>query len=348
MRTLTSIILAVLVYFSAPAQEKPVQTFDIPIFAYHRFGDDRYPSTNTSVEVFESQLKYLKNNNFTVLSLGDALDRWEKGTPMPDKPVILTVDDGYLSFYKNGLPLLKKYGYPATIFVQTGTVGGDDFMNWQQLKNLPDASIEIGCHSDSHAHFVDNPKKDRAAMFRADLQKADRLFEEHLGKVPDLYAYPYGEWTDDMEAVLQDADYRAAVVQKSGVLCESTPQYAIPRFPMGGAFGTLQGFENKSLMKALRVKEVRPDSPFFTENPPVLRVVPVPDKVNLDAVQLFVDGRKTDVSVISEPDRDSFIKAHAAAPLTERRTLYTITAPSLDGKSWHWFSHLWIDPKVKE
>ncbi|NCB43338.1 MAG: chitin deacetylase, partial [Clostridia bacterium] len=90
------------------------QSFDIPVFAYHRFGDSRYPSTNITLSVFESQLQYLADNHYTGLTLGAAVAKWKAGKALPDKAAILTIDDGYLSFYENGWPLLKKYGFSAT------------------------------------------------------------------------------------------------------------------------------------------------------------------------------------------------------------------------------------------
>ncbi len=345
MKTLL-ICLAAVLYLATPFSGK-TQNFDVPVFAYHRFGDDRFPSTNISMEVFEAQLKYLKDNNYNVLTLGEAIEKRKSGKAIPEKTVVLTVDDGYLSFYSHGFDLLKKYGYPATVFVQTETVGGNDFMNWQQLKEISGAGIEIGNHSYSHDHFVNYPENERQSKFRDDLKKASDLFREHLGEVPEIYAYPYGEWTKDMEAVLQEEGFKAAAVQRSGVLSETTPLFAIPRFPMGGPFATINGFRNKIVMKALRVKNITPETPFFGSDPPELRVEPEEGMINLHAAQFFVDGVKTEISKISSDDQP-YVILKANKKLTGRRTLYTLTAPSADGKSWHWFSHLWIDPEVEE
>ncbi len=345
MRTLLIIITTV--FLAGVPVSVQSQKFDIPVFAYHRFGDDRFPSTNISMEVFESQLEYLKENDYRVLSMGEAVDRWTSGDDFPEKTVVLTVDDGYLSFYTHGVKLLKKYGYPATVFVQTQTVGGNDFMNWNQLKELIRAGIEIGNHSHSHDHFVNYPEKDRKDQFRDDLKIASDLFREHLGEAPEIYAYPYGEWTQDMEKVLEEEGFKAAAVQKSGVLCEMTPRFAIPRFPMGGPFATIEGFENKITMKALRIEQEIPDSPFYTSNPPELRVELVPGKINPKNAQFFVDGVKTEIKKISG-GQQPYIILKAGKKLSGRRTLYTLTAPSADGKSWHWFSYLWINPEVEE
>ena len=141
MRTLIYILSFIFLSTTGALQ---AQSFDIPVFAYHRFGDSRYPSTNVSLSVFESQLKFLADNHYIVLTLGEAVTKWKDGKALPDKAAILTVDDSYLSFYENGWPLLKKYGFPATIFVQTGTIGGIDFISWPQIKEMQKSGIEIG------------------------------------------------------------------------------------------------------------------------------------------------------------------------------------------------------------
>ena len=345
MQTLLIILTAV--FMAVVPISVQAQKFDIPVFAYHRFGDDRLPSTNISMEVFEAQLKYLKENDYTVITLGEAINQQHSGADISDKKVVLTVDDGYLSFYTHGLQLLKEYGYPATVFVQTETVGGNDFMNWDQLLEISRAGIEIGNHSHSHDHFVNYPEEERESTFRDDLNRASQLFKKHLDKAPEIYAYPYGEWTQDMETVLEEEGFKAAAVQKSGVLSETTSLFAIPRFPMGGPFATINGFKNKLVMKALRVKETTPDTPFYGSNPPELRVEPEAGMVNLNAAQFFVDGVKTEIKKISGGEQP-YIILKAGKKLSGRRTLYTLTAPSADGKSWHWFSYLWIDPEVEE
>ncbi|MCF8367209.1 MAG: polysaccharide deacetylase family protein [Bacteroidales bacterium] len=346
MRTILFLFILSFSLFLRAQPEKVV--FDIPIFAYHRFGDDRYPSTNISTHVFEEQLKFLKENKFEVITFGDAIKIWNTGETFPEKTAIITIDDGYLSFYTSGWPLLKKYGFPATIFIQTETVGGSDFINWKQIKEMQNEGIEIGNHSASHAYFVNLPKDELVSVFKNDLEQSSAEIEKHLGTNPQIYCYPYGEWTKEMEMILKNHGYTAAVVQKSGVFCEASSPYAIPRFPMGGPFGTLNGFKNKTTMKALRVERTNPDSPFFTENPPQLKVWISQKNIELKNAQFFVDGTKTALSQLNIKSEPPFIILKSEEIITARRTLYTLTAPSTDGKYWFWYSYLWIRPEVKE
>lgn len=346
MRTIF-IFMAIFVAQQLAAQFE-AQAFDIPVFAYHRFGDDRYPSTNTSTDIFKKQLKYLKENNFKVIGFGEAIDRWQSGKTLPEKAVILTIDDGYLSFYENGWPLLKKFGYPATIFIQTETIGGNDFMSWDQIREIQKAGIEIGNHSHSHAYFLNMPEDERSDAFKNDVEKATRLFDNHLEKAPDIFAYPFGEYTAEMEDILGKLDFKSAAVQQSGVFSEQSDPFAIPRFPMGGPFGTLNGFINKSTMKTLHVSNTEPSTPFFTKNPPQLKIEIFPGHVDIENCQFFVQGNKMDISRISTDSNPPFVILEPNRKLTARRTLYTLTAPSIDGTGWHWFSYLWVNPDVSE
>lgn len=322
--------------------------FDIPVLAYHRFGDNRYRSTNTSLEVFEQHLSYLKDNQYTVLTFGGAMERWKNNTAFPAKTVVITIDDGYSSFYENGWPLLKKYGFAATIFIQTDLVGHKDFISWAQFAELQKAGIEIQNHSDMHDFFVNYSDAERVAKFREDLIKSTALIEQNLGKKPEYYVYPYGEWTKDMVQVLKENGYSAALVQNSGLFCETSDPFEIPRFPLGGYFGTFEELKRKIGLKALRIVKTIPDSPFLSENPPEIRVEVMPGKVNLKKAQFFVAGTKCEnIKIIDDPINPAVI-LKSSRKLTARRTLYTITAPSIDGKTWHWYSYQWIRPEVGE
>ena len=132
-----SLIFFVLLICSASLQvnsqqytkEQPLlQQGNINCFVYHRFGDDRYPSTNISVEDFTKHLDYLKSNEYNVVTFGEAVSLLDSNTPVPNKTVCLTVDDGYKSFYENALPLLREFTYPATIFINTDKFGSGDFL----------------------------------------------------------------------------------------------------------------------------------------------------------------------------------------------------------------------------
>ncbi len=320
---------------------------EIPCFAYHRFGDSRYPSTNIDLGVFESQLQYLREKDYTVLTLAQAQSRLRSGEGVPEKSVVLTVDDGYASFLSGAMPLLREYGFQATLFVQTENVGDPGFLGWEELRQLQSEGIEIGNHSASHAHFLNMGQDQRLERFRKDVRQAQQAFASKMGKTPDLFSYPFGEFTPGMQDVIRDMGFSAAAAQKSGVMHAGGDRYAIPRFPMGGPYATLEGFISKAAMRPLRIRSELPESPVVANNPPTLTLDLEAEGVDLSGLQCFVGGSR-DCSIVRDTQDPSRIRVKATQELTQRRTLYTVTAPSADSSAWHWHSHLWVRPEIEE
>lgn len=314
---------------------------------YHHFGmEDQYPSTSVSMEQFENHLAYLDENDFTVLTLGEALDRLDSGKAEGENIVVLTIDDGYRSIWDNALPLLEDYGYKATVFIATEPVGGSGYLDWEQIRALRDKGIEIGGHSHTHEYFLNRLEGEIADAFEADLKKSHEAFETHLGEVPTLYAYPFGEFDPAMKSVLKDYGYEASAAQKSGVIYEGTDRFAMPRFPMNLRFGELDGFAEKLGMSAMRVVEARPENPVVgEENPPILELRIDNEEINTGGIQCFVAGRPECGIQTSLEDDILTLRVRAENELTARRTLYTITAPSMDGSTWFWYSYSWVIPE---
>ena len=318
------------------------------IFVYHRFGDQRYPSTNIDVEVFASQLEYLRQNDYNVLYVSDIVRRLKDGIELPPRCVALTVDDGYISFLSGGMPLLRQYNYPVTLFVSSDTVGSGSYLNWQQLGQLHSEGVELGNHSEMHPYFVSAEVKDQAgwrAKAQADIQSAQQAFMSHLGVVPNLFAYPYGEYSPAMEELLRELGFLAAFAQQSGVVDPEACQnscYRLPRFPMGGLFATLVGFKSKATMRPLPIKILSPLSPVLSaQDPPGMVFTIDSTDITLSTLRCYVQGQQeAEVEVLG----GGKYRICAAAPLSGRRNKYTLTAQSKDGKTWYWFSQLWIHP----
>ena len=321
---------------------------DIPVFVYHRFGDSRYPSTNISIADFEAHLKYLSENGFQVVTLGKALNMLDNNVNIPEKTVVITIDDGYRTFLTNGMPVLRKYGYKATLFVNTDA-SGSDLLNWDEIRALEKEGIEIGNHTHSHHYFLNNDDEDEILrVFREDLEKSKQIFIKELGYSPELFAYPYGEYNNAMKAELRKLGFKAAAAQNSGVLSKYSDRYAIPRFPSAGTYAALNKFIEKSKMRALPVKTAENyDLTDWKENPPELKLKLLePGAIRTSSLNCFVGGTKA--CSITYDENTGIITVKADKPLTGRRTKYTVTAASTGKKpSWYWYSFLWINPDKK-
>ncbi len=182
----------------------------VPIFIYHSvypdFGGESKSQKNYSVtpEEFDIQLKYLKDNGYTPVSLDD-LERFvREGTTTVPKPVVLTFDDGWKNEFANAFPLLKKYGFTATFFIFTNPIGKDSrFMTWEDVKELDAAGMTIGDHTLTHPYLTKLPiEKERAEVF-----ESKKKLEEKLGKRVTHFATPFGQSNEQLIRLLREAGF---------------------------------------------------------------------------------------------------------------------------------------------
>ena len=131
----------------------------VTVLIYHRFGEDKYPSTNIGVERFREQLEYLKTNDYKVISLEQLVHYLSEGTELPEKSVVITIDDGYRSVYDNAWPLLRTYGYPFTVFLYAKATENKhwNYLTWDQVKEMAAGGVDFQNHGFSHNHMAFKP-----------------------------------------------------------------------------------------------------------------------------------------------------------------------------------------------
>jgi peptidoglycan/xylan/chitin deacetylase (PgdA/CDA1 family) len=317
-------------------------------FVYHRFGDKRYPTTNVPLNDFENHLRYLSENKFQVLTLSEAIDYLDSDNPI-QKTAVITIDDGYKSFFTNGLPLLKKYKMPATLFINTKTVGSSDFMDWQQLKKTNESGIEIGNHTHSHKFFLDEAQSSRYDSFEKEIQQSQVIIKQNLDLIPTVFTYPYGEFDERMKGIVKELGFKCASAQNSGVLYDRTDRFQIPRFPMSESYSSLKEFIEKIKMKPLKVRSELPDNTLVNKNEPKPVLTIKLDATDLEVKNLtcFVQGGNCKWEIVAQDENEITLRIQSSSTiLTRRRTLYTITNRGKNG-SWYWYSHLWINPSAK-
>ncbi len=201
------------------------------IFVFHRFGDTRHPTTNTSIPTLKAEFDYLKQNGYEVVTLSRIARALQRGEAPDDRWVALTIDDGYRSFYDNALPLFKTYRYPFTLFVYTeaSEKGYGDFMSWEQLAEAAKYG-EIGLHGDGHLHEVSESNETLAA----DTARGIALIRKHLGITPRYYAYPYGEYDTRVRSLIQSFGFDLVLNQNSGAVDASSDPHNLDRIALTG------------------------------------------------------------------------------------------------------------------
>ena len=253
---------------------------DSHIFVYHRFGDPKHPSTNTSLEHLQTQFEYFKTHNYKVVPLEDILNKVRNKEDIPSNWVALTIDDSFKSFYKNGLPLFKKYNYPFSIFVYVEAVQRryKDFTTWEQLKEINKYG-SIGLHSYSHAHLLKISKDELIK----DTKKALTLFEKNLGFKPNIYVYPYGEYTQDIENTIKSFGFTAVLNQSSGSVNKHSDVFDINRIALVGN----TNIKHKLRYNTLPVQWIQPN--IYPKNGILTKVIA---RVNpkIKKLKLYVTG----------------------------------------------------------
>lgn len=204
---------------------------DAHLFVYHRFGDDKHASTNTSIEILKQQFEFFKRNDYEVVTL-DRLNRaLETEKNIPDNWVVLCIDDSYKSFYTNALRLFQAYGYPFALFVyiEATDKGYQDFMSWEQIKEAAKFG-EIGLHSYGHKHMVSLSEDE----IKEDTDKALLSFEKELQFRPKYYAYPYGEFDAKVKKAIASYGFELILNQNVGAVSIKSPRDDLDRIALTG------------------------------------------------------------------------------------------------------------------
>jgi peptidoglycan/xylan/chitin deacetylase (PgdA/CDA1 family) len=179
----------------------------IPILCYHRFGPKASQLAVTPA-AFEAQMEYLARNGYNVLPLSRVGGFLERGEPIPRKSVVLTIDDGYRSTYEVAYPILRKYGFPATVFLYSDFVGAPDALTWPQMKEMEASGlVDIQPHSKTHANLGLRLAGETDAKYRERLRtEVDtpiRLIQERLAVPSRAYAFPYGDVNETLVDLLK-------------------------------------------------------------------------------------------------------------------------------------------------
>lgn len=217
------------------------------ILLYHHVSSDTPPSTSISTAKFTDHMTLL-DKEFNVISLPKLVSLLQQRLPVPDKSVVITFDDGFRNIQKNAHPVLKKFGFPYTIFINPVDVGQGDKLSWDELKALQDEQVTIANHFYDHRHLLDKRAYETESQWQEDIRtlmlKAEDELKRHLGTSHRLLAFPYGEFNKEVQAVLQQEGF-LGFAQHSGAVGAYTDLYAIPRFPAAGIYAGLNSLKVK-------------------------------------------------------------------------------------------------------
>ena len=210
------------------------------VLNYHKI-DNMHISLSVKPEDFERQMKYLTEHNFHSITPQELYAALVDGAELPENPVLITFDDGYMDNYTNAYPILKKYGLKATIFVITGFLdrAQPGYFTWGQAAEMEASGlINIESHTVTHTSLTDLTEE----QVKMELERSKNDIERRLGKQVDFLAYPTGTYNLHIAALVKEAGYKGAFTVKYGNVDRASNVFAIERVPVFHTENTYRSF----------------------------------------------------------------------------------------------------------
>lgn len=220
----------------------------VPVLNYHQVNDQFHTPITTTTANFEKQMQYLHDNGYHAITQAQYRDYIENEGPLPDKPVLITFDDGYQDNYVNAWPILKKYDMTATIFIVTGYVSYYPlYLTWEEVKEMNGDHMEFGSHTVSHLPLIGMD----AQQVRRELTDSKAAIEARIGHI-DFIAYPEGKYNDMIAAETKEAGYAGAFTVNVGRTYPSDDHYSLNRVAVfEGGVHSFDHFRFRLIMSTL-------------------------------------------------------------------------------------------------
>jgi poly-beta-1,6-N-acetyl-D-glucosamine N-deacetylase len=322
------------------------------VLQYHHISDITPKSTSLSPVLFKQHLDYLFNNHFQVLSLEQVVNHLKYNKPFPDKAVLITFDDGYISIYDTAFALLKNKQFAFTVFVNTQPLTQNlrGMMTWSQLEEISKQKATIANHSVSHSHLTERLKNETLESWKIrvtnEIISAQQLLLTHLKTDIKVFAYPYGEFNHELKFILKDLGY-LAFGQQSGAINNKSDLQGLARFPFGGNYGDMDDFIVKVNSLALPISNIQllgeqgellSDHVLENINRRPKLKIKLEENFKELALNCYLSGEGEIDKTISE---GSFI-FQSKNDLPLGRSRFNCTAKSQQANRVYWFSQPWL------
>ena len=296
---------------------------------YHRFEENKYPSTNIRLDMFKKHINLIKENNLNFYNPGEFSKNFND--VKKQKKILLTVDDAFTSFYENAWPVLKKEEIPFILFVSTEAVGNKGYMNWTQIKEVEKEKFAyIGNHSHSHDYLT----KFTFQKFVEDIEESIKIFKNKLGYNPIYFSYPFGEYNLEQKNYVSN-NFEFAFGQHSGVIDLNKDRYELPRFPINEKYGDLERFEFILKLFPIAYKNLKPSEKFISkdQNPPTIEIEFFKEQKMIQNINCFSnEGNEWRNSILRF--EENFLKINFREKFTFRRG--RVNCSLKDGDIWRW------------
>jgi biofilm PGA synthesis lipoprotein PgaB len=320
------------------------------VLLYHHVSAETPASTSVTPEVFASHLELLEQGGYQVVALERIVNTLIAGDELDSKWVAITFDDAYRSVLTEAFPLLKRRGWPFTVFVSTDFIDQSYglYLNWDELRSLEAQGGLMANHTLNHEHLVRLRPEESTEMWlnrvSAQVTESQARLDAELDHPAKLFAYPYGEFSEPLTHLLASLDFIAFGQQSGPVGTTSNPQ-ALPRFPLASGFDSVQSLAEKLRTEHLPLSDPEvPATLLRAESPaPVLTLQIDAPGIQEGALNCFVGGQPAPAIRWTDPQT---VEIEAERALGAGRRKYTCTAPfpGIRG-AFYWHTHLWIQPR---
>ena len=240
---LVRLVIAVLIIVGFTALAFYLPPSGIPVLNYHQINDVDENLLTVSTAEFEAQMAWLEENGYHSITAAELIDALEGKGTLPERPILITFDDGYIDNYQCAFPILKKHNMKAIIFLISEYVSlYPNYLTWEQLAEMQGAGIEFGSHTVDHNVLTElSPNS-----VNHELADSKRTLESRLGRRVDFLAYPCGYTNEYIKARVHAEGYRAAFTVNLGNVHPGEDLYALNRVPIFGALPhTMFRFEGR-------------------------------------------------------------------------------------------------------
>lgn len=322
-------------------------SFATVILQYHHVSEETPASTSIAPKQFDKHMQFLQDNNFKVIALSTLVDAIKEKKSLPDKTVVITFDDAYIDILTQGKPILDKHGFPFTIFINPGMVGQNTshFLSWQQLKAMADDGVIIANHGMHHDSLARTPLGMTTQAWLAknseSLLRAEKIIEAETGQSWRYFAYPYGEFSPEVQQWVLENNF-VAFSQQSGPVGLNTDLTSIPRFPASQPYDQLSSLRDKldSLPFNIHLEGKNQQTIFEQGESTSLSINIVVDDFEPDQLHCYISGLGRQKI---QWQSDDLFTIDFSAPLPSGRVRCNCTAPSISEPGrYYWFSKPWF------
>jgi len=301
---------------------------------YHRFNEQKYPSTNIKLDVFKKHVEEITKSGLKIISFDEFKNIVDQKS-FSEKSILLTIDDGFLSFYENAWPIFKENKIPFILFINTENVGSHGYMDWEQLKEISEFKFaKIGNHSHSHEYLLNMEKNE----IINDIKTSIKILKKNLNIEPDIFSYPFGEYDSDLMKIVENLGFKYAVGQHSGVINFSSNNYELPRFPINEKYGDIDRFKSVINFLPLPYEKITPENKYLTanENPPDVKITFFKNLINIKNINCYSNEEdkweRSNINFIN----DNEINIKLRGKFTTERGRINCSLMDKNGK-WRWF-----------